>query len=191
MPSPLRPFFAALIALFIAATVPSLPVTAQAQLRQVELSEDMVQRFLTSYPELRALGKKYKKERPKSSDSSNSPIAALSGYLEHKAERAYMEAVLAKHGFADFPESLDVARSVALAYGFVKSGKTPAQRGGQAEQALAAIRNNPRLSAGQKKQMEMMVSQQLSRLKQAEPSPHNIAVAKQMQAQIAAVMDSD
>ncbi len=186
--------FAAAIATTAVAPLTATATAAaadQPQIQQVPLDKSKVSRFLASYPELKALGKKYEKDNPKAVDAGKGPMAALSGYMQHQAARAEMESVLSSHGFASFPKWLDVARSVALAYGFVKSGKTPQQLGGQAEKALASIRDNSRLSDAQKKQMEELVTQQLGRLKQYEPLPGNLAIAREMQSEIAAVMDSD
>lgn len=175
--------------LLIAAPVP--PAAADPTYKQVPLTRDMVTRMLAAFPELKALGQKYEKQAPPPQKRDKGPVGALSGYLQHHAARAEMDAILSKHGFSGFPAWLDVARSVALAYGFVKSGKTPEQLGGQAEQALAAIRDNQQLTKDQKAQMEALVRRQLGALKQYEPLPQNLKLAQDMQSEIAAVMDSD
>ncbi len=170
---------------------PAARAADQPQFEQVVLSRDLVTRFLASFPKFRALGKKYKKTRPGDGSDTDDPASSLSGYLTNTAARIEMESLVKAHGFSSIQEWLDVARSTAVAYGFVKSGKTPQQLGQQAEQALAAIRGNQRLTPEQKQQMEGMVRQQLGRLKRYEPLPENLAVAKDMLNQIAAVMDTE
>jgi len=166
-----------------------IPAMAQAQMPQIDLNRDMVERFLASYPEIRAVGAKY--EKKPGSASSEDPVAAFSEFLQHKAALGEIKTVLNKHGFKTFVQWLDVARSVAIAYGFVKSGKSPGELGNQADKALEEIRKNPDLNDAQKQQMEMMVKQQMDMLKHFEPSPGNLAIVREMQPQIAAVLDSD
>lgn len=180
-----------LLCLFTGALATAAPATENEQLVQVPLTKDTVIRMLAAFPKLKALGKKYEADAPLASSGEDGPVARLSGYLEHRAARAEIEAVLAGHGFSGFPEWLNVARSVAIAYSFVKSGKTPEQLGGQAARAIEAVRNNPKLTPAQKKQMETLVARQLDKLKRLEPPAENIALAREMRSKIAAVMDSD
>lgn len=193
MPFLSRPLFALLLAtISLAGTIqPRIALAEEtAPIRQVVLTRDKVSRMLAAYPDLRALGRKYEKENRKAPNADKNPFGALAGYMRHQAARAEMENVLAAHSFSDFTEWLNVARSVALAYGFVKSGRTPQQLNTQVEQALAGIRDNPRLTAEQKARMEAMVRRQISQLKRYEPLPDNIEIAKAMRAEIGAVMDS-
>ena len=166
-----------------------IPAMAQAQMPQIELSRDMVERFLASYPEIRAIGRKYEKESPAS--SSENPAAAFSQFLQHKSALGEIKVALDRHGFNSFTEWLDAARSVGIAYGFVKSGKSPGELGAQADKALEEIRSNPDLNDAQKQQMEMMVKQQMGMLKHFEPSPNNLAIVRELKPRIAAVLDSD
>lgn len=180
----------ALLIALLAIAMPWNTASAQEQMRQTELDRALVERFLASYPEVRAVGEKYEKERPGQSGSED-PVAALSGFMQHKQALGEIKTVLDKHDFATFTQWLDVARSVAIAYGFVKSGKTPGELGNQADKALEEIRKNPDLNDAQKKQMELMVTQQMDMLKEFEPPAKNLAIVTEMKPQIAAVLDSD
>lgn len=177
-----------LIAVFVVLQL-RIPAMAQAQMPQVELTRDMVERFLASYPEIRAVGAKYEK-KPERSDSED-PVATFSEFLQHKAALGEIKAILDEHGFKTFTAWLDVARSVAIAYGFVKSGKSPGELGDQAGKALEEIRRNPDLNDAQKQEMELMVKRQMDMLRHFEPSANNLAIVRELQPQIAVVLDSD
>ena len=157
---------------------------------QVPLTADMIKRFVASYPELRAVGKKYEGKAPKSADGSTSPIGALTSYLQLAPARAEMQAVLARHGFDGFADWVKVAQSIAMAYGFAKSGTDLEQPNAKMEQALSQIENNPRFTAEQKKQMSAMLQQQMALMLRMRPSAENLALVRKMMAEISAVMDS-
>ncbi len=178
------------IVILLAAPVLGTPDGANAQpsVQQVPLNPDLVKRFLKTYPELQALSKKYEKTKPK--NDNNNPLEALSSFMTHHEARTDMESVLSTHGFSGFPDWIKVAGSVALAYGFAKSGKSADDLGAQADDAIAKIRNSPQMTEQQKTQMIELLERQRGVVAQFKPLPGNIALVKSMMSEIAAVMDS-
>lgn len=190
---PLVQLFSAVLAVALL-LAPAQDVRAQTSIphfEQVPLTADMVKRFLASYPELRAVGKKYEANAPKSPEGGTSPIGALTSYLQLAPARAEMQAVFARHGFDGFADWVKVAQSVAMAYGFAKSGTDLQQPNAKMEQALSQIENNPRFTAEQKKQMSAMLQQQMALRLRMRPSAENLALVRKMMAEISAVMDSN
>lgn len=161
---------------------------AQPPVQQVPLNAELVKRFLTTYPELQSLSKKYNKNELKSGNEN--PLEALSSFMTHHEARKDMQSVLTAHGFSGFPDWIKVAGSVALAYGFAKSGKSADDLGAQADDAIAKIRNHPQMTEQQKAQMIELLNRQRGIVTQFKPLPGNIALVKSMMAEIAAVMDS-
>lgn len=186
-----------LLAIIIATTSLTAPalnqsvvLAQQPEIRpQVALTKDNITRFLAAYPELKTLGEKYEKDASRGSNAGQGAMDSLWGHLQSKAARTQVETIIKAHGFSNYLDWLDVARSIALAYSFAKSGKSVQQLGGQADAALAAIRSNPNLTVDQKKQMEAMVSQQMGQLNRLQPPAGNVAIAKEMESEIAAVID--
>ncbi len=161
---------------------------AQPSVQQVPLNPDLVKRFLKTYPELQTLSKKYEQNQPKR--DSNNPLEALSSFMTHHEARKDMESVLKAHGFNGFPDWIKVAGSVALAYGFAKSGKSADDLGAQADDAIAKIRNSPQMTEQQKAQMIELLERQRGVVAQFRPLSGNVTLVKSMLAEIAAVMDS-
>lgn len=169
----------------------SAAIAQQPEIRpQIVLTRDIITRFLAAYPELQALGEKHEKDAPRGSTAGKDPLDSLWGQLQNSNVRSKVEGIIKAHGFSSYVDWLGAARSLALAYGFAKSGKTPQELSGQADKALAEIRANPKLTAAQKQQMEALVMQQMGTLKHLQPPAGNIAIAKEMESEIAAVFDS-
>lgn len=161
---------------------------AQPSVQQVPLNPELVKRFLTTYPELQSLSKKYNKSQSKSGNEN--PLEALSSFMTHHEARKDMQSVLSAHGFSGFPDWIKVAGSVALAYGFAKSGKSADDLGAQANDAIAQIRNHPQMTEQQKAQMIELLERQRGVVAQFKPLPGNVTLVKSMMTEIAAVMDS-
>lgn len=170
----------------------SVAIAQQPQIPpQLPLTKDLVKRFLSAYPDLKALSKKYGKGTARGSNAGQGAADSVWEGLQAQAAKSEVESIVKAHGFSSYDDWIGIARSIALAYSFAKSDKSPQQLSGQADTALAAIRANPNLSAAQKQQMEAMVAQQLGQLNQLKPPAGNLAIVKEMESEIAAVMDRD
>jgi hypothetical protein len=177
--------------------VPHVRSTSLAQeptappFEQVKLTPDMVKRFLASFAQIKKVGKKYEAQTDRSASSSNGPMAAVSAYIQNEQARAQIEKILQANGFSDFLEWSKVGQSVGLAYGFVKSKRSPEELQQQAEQAIALIRKNDRFSDQQKERMIALMRQQLGSMSRFTPLPGNAEVVGGMMDEIKPVMDSD
>lgn len=164
---------------------------AMPNIQQIELTPDMVKRFVKSFGQIKALGKKYKSESAAQDLSSESPIGAVSSFMNNKEARSEVGAILKENGFSDFQQWSRVGQSVGIAYGFAKSDRSPGELQSQAEHAIGLIQQNKRFSDQQKKQMIALMRQQMGAMSNFRPLPANVELIRSMMDEIAPVMDSD
>ena len=118
---------------------------------QVQLTPDMVKRFLASFAEIKKVGKKYEAQSDRFRATRRAdPWPRPPAYMRNKQARAEIENILQANGFSDFREWSKVGQSVGLAYGFAKSKRSPQELQQQAEQAIALIRKNDRFTRSAK-----------------------------------------
>lgn len=153
MPSLLAGFFAAFLVAALNFTAPALAqtrgISPEAKTQQVKLTEDLVTRFLATMGDVRALSKKYSGNTTRAHPGRD-PMTGIIGFLQGSNARTAMQSVLTKHGFSNLKNWKNVARTVMITYGFVKSGRTPQQIKQQMQAAIAQIQNNPKLTLEQR-----------------------------------------
>ena len=177
--------------------LPPAQITAAAQeaagppFEQVQLTPDMVKRFLASFTQIKKIGKKYEAQTGRSGPSPADPVGSASAYMKNQEAGAQIEDVLKANGFSDFQEWSRVGQSVGLAYGFAKSKRSPEELRQQAEQAIALIQKNDRFSDQQKEQMTALMRQQMGAMTRFMPLPGNVELVRGMMGEIKPVMDSD
>jgi len=159
----------------------------QMGFQQVALSQTMVRQFLSSYPQLQSLRKKYESQAPSSADGSGKSGNPAPSYATSAAARAEMQAMLSSSGFSDLSEWTKVATSLSLAYGFVKSGKNIEDLSTQTNRAIENIQKNPKMPDAQKQQVIAMMRQQMGRFS---PLPGNVELVQSMIDEIKPVMES-
>ncbi|MEM8744980.1 MAG: hypothetical protein AAGF14_10125, partial [Pseudomonadota bacterium] len=156
------------------------------QLQQVTLTKAQVEGFIKTLPEFERLGKKY--DKGQAGDSG--PMDSATRLFEFQAAHAEIQKVLTANGFSDYLEWVKVAQTVAITYGFVKSGEEPGGLAPQAQKALDEIDKDPNMSADQKAQIKAMIQQQMAFAKTLQPKPENVTLVKSMLPQLTAVMDT-
>ena len=153
----------------------------------VPLSQDKVQRLLQSMPEMQAFGKKHQLNKlPKG--TMKDPNAALMKYLQENNLLNEMQALLNKYGFKSVQEWTRIMQSVTVAYGFAKSGKTPAQMKAEMQAMIDKLQADPNMSPQQKSGLITMFRQQMGMALKMAPPAGNIEVVKQMLPQIEQAM---
>lgn len=189
MPSLFAGFSAAFLVAALNFTAPALAqtrsISPQAKTQQVKLTEDLVTRFLATMGDVRALSKKYRGQTGRAHPSRD-PMTGITGFLQGQNARTAMQSVLTKHGFSNLNAWMNVARTVIITYGFVKSGRTPQQIKQQMQAAIAQIQNNPNLTPQQRSIILKDFAPSMSHL---QPSPENYALVKRMQPLIAAKIE--
>lgn len=159
-----------------------------ASVRQVPLTEEMVDRLIASYPAIRAAGAKFPAtELPEASQEPGSGASDLDAMPADK--RAELEAVAKEHGFKDLQEWLDVANSVVMSYVYAAQGKKP----GSVEEAVrlnvAQAERDPGLTAEQKAETVATYRKIGETLARLEPSKENYTLVVGMKDKLAPIMD--
>lgn len=154
------------------------PNTRALSFEQVSLTRDMLKRFLASFPEIQSRAKKYSKELSAAGD----PM----GYA-----RRDMEDFVKSYGYRRYADWIRVTKTVALTYGFAKTGAELNDLAEQTKLAIAKIENNPKLSMEQKAQYKAMISANMGVMARFLPKPENFALVKSMMPEIAATMDEN
>jgi hypothetical protein len=173
--------FIAVAALVLATWGSHAQNAPQMGFQQVTLTKEMVKQFLSSYPQLQSLRKKYESNAP-------SGATAAPSYATSPAAQAELQNLLASSGFSDLSEWSKVAASFSLAYAFVKSGKNTDDMNAQTNSAIEKIQNNPKMPDAQKQQVIAMMRKQMG---QFSPLPANVELVSSMMDEIKPVMETD
>jgi len=158
-----RLFCMALLAAFLL----SVPA-ATAQIQQVPLSADMVQRVIVSYPGLKAkaeeLGKRY--------DAPDEGFAeGLQAWMMASSLHGELNTLAGQYGFDSFLGWLQTVYSVAQAYAFAQGGD---KMDAQIAEALAQIDSNPNIPAAQKEMLRQQIQASAAMIGGMRPSQENI-----------------
>ena len=169
----------------------ALTAIGPAAAKDAALTRDNVSRFLASFSEMRAIALSEGVEAGAEADAAKNPIGVIVKAIKSSKLQAKAKDISAAHGFAGLKEWSDTGRAIGQAYLFVTSG--PAQ--GIARETLdknkdQAIKQLEKLGIVTGKQKEKLkenlddLSDQLSR----EPPPQNVAIVKEMKADIEAAV---
>ena len=96
-----------------------------ADVRQVPLTEDMVNRFIASFKGMREVAKKFPNTKLPDSVIDEAPGDEFKHMPEDK--RAAMTAVATANGFKDLEEWSVVGSSIAMSYTYALQGKKPGE----------------------------------------------------------------
>lgn len=151
-----------------------------AQVRQVPLTEDMVDRFVASYPDMKEAGAKFP-------GTENQPGSEGLDALPPDKRRA-MEAVAAKHGFKDLEEWITVTSSVAMSYAYVREGKSPDDRKKMVDAAVAQIENDDKLTQEQREAAIAQYRMLGEKLAKLQPLLESAQLVEKMIGKVAPVM---
>ncbi len=176
--------FVAVAALMLATWGSHAQNAPQMGFQQVTLTKEMVKQFLSSYPQLQSLRKKYESNAP----STPGGATAAPSYATSPAAQAELQNLLTSSGFSDLSEWSKVATSFSLAYAFVKSGKNIDEMNAQTNSAIEKIQNNPKMPDAQKQQVIAMMRKQMG---QFSPLPANLELVSSMMDEIKPVMERD
>jgi hypothetical protein len=148
---------------------------------QVPLTEDMIDRFVASYPEMKEVGAKFPQaEMP---DASQNDIASMPA-----DKRDAMTAVATKHGFKDLQEWSDVAQSVVMSYAYLREGKGPQELDKMVNAMVAQAENDSKLTDEQRQKTIEQVRELGAKLAKLQPLPQNYELVEKMIGKVAPVM---
>ena len=116
--------------------------------KQVPLTEDIINRFIASYPEMKSVGAKFPQTEAtedKASEDGDDELASMP-----PEKRKAMEEVATKHGFKDLDEWMTVASTVAMSYAQLREGKSRQDLQTMIDRAVTQAENNPKLTQEQR-----------------------------------------
>ncbi len=150
---------------------------------QVPLTEDMINRFVASYPEMKEVGAKFPTTQTPDGQSDKSDIESLS-----PEKRKAMTAVATKHGFRDLQEWSDVAQSVVMSYAYLREGKGLQELDKMVDQMVAQAESDSKLTDEQRQKTIAQVRELAAKLAKFQPLPHNYELVEKMIGKVAPVM---
>ena len=151
--------------------------------RQVPLTEDMINRFVASFPDMRAVGAKFPATQPTEEAAAGSDLDALS-----PEKRKAMEEVATKHGFKNLEEWTTVASSIVMSYAYVREGKRVGELDKMVEQLVAQAQNDAKLTEEQKEQAIAQYRDIGAKLARFQPLPENYALVEKMIDKVTPIM---
>lgn len=178
-----------LILVGLAAAV--LTAIGSAAAKDVALTQDNVSRFLASFSEMRAIALSEGVQTGMEAEASKNPIGIIVKAIKSSKLQAKAQDISAAHGFAGLKEWSDTGRAIGQAYLYVTSG--PAQGIARdtldknKDQAIKQLEKLGLVTGNQKEKLKESLddlSDQLAR----EPPPQNVAVVKEMKADIDAAV---
>ena len=117
-------------------------------LRQVPLTEDMVNRFIASFKDMREVAKKFPNTKLPDSVIDEAPGSELKHMPEDK--RAAMTEVATANRFKDLEEWSVVGSSIAMSYTYALQGKKPGELSKAISMHISEVKEDPKLNSEQK-----------------------------------------
>ncbi len=170
-----------------------LSTIGPAAAKDAALTQDNVSRFLATFPEMRTLALSEGLRASADSEAAKNPVGAVLKAIKSSKLQSQAKAIAVNHGFADLKEWLDTGKAIGQAYVFVTTG--PARGIARAtldknkEKAIKGLESLGILNDNQKERLKANLdglSDQLAK----EPPAENVAVVKDMKADIEAAVKS-
>ena len=163
------------VALAVGLAVPAAAVaqssssdTAVTQ-TQVTLTPDMVQRFIASWPDFKALGDKLAEDRGVD-PQAGTPTAAFAAWAREADAKAEIDAVVTRYGFGSLEQWIGVADSVMLAFSYDAEELSDERLA----EILADVEASPQVPPDQKAAAAEQVRAYFAAARALKPLPGNV-----------------
>jgi hypothetical protein len=185
--------FAAIASFGLVSLTSPAPVAAQEQQLppQIQLTPELVEGFIASYPELITLREQLKQKYGQVDADPEDPSSFVTAYAQYADARAQMEGIIQSHGIASIQDWVQVAYSVMLAYSFSERGEGGGSVDSEMAEAIDQIKNDKSIPKEQKEQLIAMLEQQMAQISQLRPPAGNIEVVMQYADQIRQIAESE
>ena len=150
--------------------------------KQVPLTENIINSFVASYPEMKAVGAKYPSAEGEEAEDSDE-LASMP-----PEKRKAMEEVASKHGFKDLEEWMTVASTVAMSYAQLREGKRQQDLQTMIDRAVTQAENNPKMTQEQREKAIAQYREIGDKLAKLQPLPANVELVERMIGKVAPVM---
>lgn len=151
-----------------------------ADIHQVPLTEDMIDRFVASYPEMKAVAAKFPVTE---GQDDQSELEAMP-----PEKRKAMEEVATKHGFKDLEDWIAVTNTVAMSYAYVREGKNKKDLDAMVANAVAQAEADQKLTSEQREKAIQTFRALGAKLAKLQPLPQNTELVEKMIGKVAPVM---
>jgi hypothetical protein len=158
-----------------------------AEVRQVPLTEDMVDRFIASFKEMRDVAKQFPETKLPDSIIDETPGSEFKHMSP--AKREAMMKVATANGFKDLDEWSVVGASIAMSYTYALQGKKPGEVAKAINMHIAEVKEDQKLSAEQKESQIAELQDFGKKLGRLEPMQQNFELVEQMKAKVAPIMN--
>lgn len=158
-----------------------------AEVRQVQLTEDMINRFIVSFKGMRKVAKRFPNTKLPDSVIDEAPGSELKHMPEDK--RAAMTEVATTNGFKDLDDWSVVGSSIAMSYAYALQGKKPGELAKTIGAHISEVNDDPKLNAAQKEAQIARLQEFGQKLGRLEPLPENYALVEQMKSKVAPIMN--
>jgi hypothetical protein len=178
----------------LAATVAAPAATAQTQQQlppQIQLTPELVEAYLASYPELHDLGDQLKQKFGEVETDPEDPSSFVAGFAQYSEAKAEMEAIIQRHGIQSIQDWVNVAYSVMLAYSFAERGDGGGSVDSEMAEAIDQIKKDKSIPEQQKGQLIAMLQQQLAQISQLRPPAGNIEIVEKYADQIKQIAEPE
>jgi hypothetical protein len=166
-------------------------VIGTAFAKDVPLNQDNVGRFLASFAEMKIIALTEGMKAGTDSEAAKNPVAAVVKAIKSSKLQSETKNIAARHGFATIKEWTDTGRAIAQAYVYITVG--PSQGVAKAtldkhkDTAMKELGKLGLLSDKQKQKLQDGIDDLGDQLSK-EPPRENVAIVKQMKAEIDAVV---
>jgi hypothetical protein len=158
-------------------------------IKQVPLTEDMINRLIASYPDMRAASAKFDAtqlpENLPSAGDSNTDLDAMP-----KEKREALEAVAVKHGFKDLNEWSSVATSVTMSYAYAMQGKKPGSLEEAVKKNIEHAERDPSMTIEQKQKIIEQYREIGAKLAPLEPLKQNYDLVVKMSDKVTPILEA-
>lgn len=175
----------------IAVGLPAAVAQQPAGEHQIELTPDMVEAFLDTYPQIEALGEEFERQYGYAGADPEDPAGFAMAYARYAEARERMEAILSQYGIGSMEEWGRIAYSLMIAYSFAEGGENIGGMDQEMAEAIEQIRGDPSIPAAQRDHLVASLQAQVDQLRQLRPSDGNIALAAQYAERIRAIVDDE
>lgn len=158
-----------------------------ADVRQVPLTEDMVNRFIASFKGMREVAKKFPNTKLPDSVIDEAPGSEFKHMPEDK--RAAMTEVATANGFKDLDDWSIVGSSIAMSYTYALQGKKPGEIAKAISMHISEVKEDPKLNSEQKEAQIARLEDFGQKLGRLEPLPENYALVEQMKDKVKPIMN--
>lgn len=178
---------AMLLALALAGLWASGPALGKEQI----LTQDSVTRFLASFAEMRDIAIAEGLKTGANSEAAKNPLGSVLKAIKSSKLKPESEKIAVAHGFADLKDWAGTGGAIAQAYVFITTGPSRGVARDTLEKskdgAIKQLEKLGLLSESSKQKLKENLDSLEDRLSR-EPPPENVAIVKQMKADIEAAV---